>query len=139
MKSLSCSALLILLLSVSYQIPASSEPQSPEQVSGATTIDAQQAKQLFDNEALFVDVRKDSDWNAGRIPGAIHIELKKRFDEAALNQQIDKHQPVVIYCNGPKCMRSSKASKQAIAWGFKKVYYFRDGFPAWKQASFPIE
>jgi rhodanese-related sulfurtransferase len=46
---------------------------------------------------------------------------------------------VVFYCNGHACHRSSKASKLAVGWGWKKVYYYRDGFPAWKAANNPIE
>jgi len=46
---------------------------------------------------------------------------------------------IVIYCNGEDCLRSAKASKMAIGWGFTKIYYYRDGFPAWKKAGYPIE
>jgi rhodanese-related sulfurtransferase len=84
-------------------------------------------------------VRKDSDWEAGRVPGAYHIELKKEFNESALLEVVGKSDAVVFYCNGSGCMRSSKASSMAADWGFKKVYYFRDGFPAWQAANLPIE
>ncbi len=112
---------------------------SPRQVDGATTIDTAKAKRLFDEEVAFVDVRKDSDWEAGRIPGAIHLELKKQFSDAALGAEVAKDEPLVLYCNGEKCMRSSKATKKAVAWGYQKVYYYRAGFPAWKAASLPVE
>ncbi len=112
---------------------------SPTRIEGATTIDTAKAKQLFDEEIAFVDVRKDSDWEAGRIPGAIHLELKKRFTPEALGKEIATSEPVVLYCNGEKCLRSSKAARKAVEWGYRKVYYYRDGFPAWKNASLPIE
>jgi len=112
---------------------------SPTTVAGAKTINAAEAKALFDKGVIFLDVRKDKDWAAGRIPDAIHIELKKKLNEASMSGAIKKDQEVVIYCNGEKCLRSSKASKKAVAWGFKKVYYFRDGFPAWKSAGYPVE
>ena len=113
---------------------------SPINVEGSTTISVAEAKALFDSEVLFVDVRKDSDWDAGRVPGAIHLNNKSgEFTEAALSSEISKDEKVVIYCNGPKCMRSSKGCKQAVDWGFSKVYYFRDGIPAWKSAGYPME
>lgn len=112
---------------------------SPTDIAGATTVDAKQAKALFEKGVVFVDVRKNSDWDAGRIPGAEHIELKKVFNEAALSEVVSKDQEVVFYCNGPKCMRSSKASEQAVAWNFERVYYFRDGIPAWQEAGYPVE
>lgn len=112
---------------------------SPETVPGATTVDAAQAKQLFDEGVLFVDVRSDKDWAAGRIPDAVHIELKKVFSPETLGKEVQKDQPVVIYCNGHSCLRSSKASAKAVGWGYSKVNYFRDGFPAWKAAGYPVE
>jgi len=112
---------------------------SPETVNGATTVDAAKAKSLFDKGVIFLDVRKDKDWAAGRVPDAIHIELKKKLNADSMSKQIKKDQQVVIYCNGSKCMRSSKASAKAVGWGFTKVFYFRDGFPAWKAAGYPVE
>ncbi len=112
---------------------------SPETITGATTIDATKAKQLFDQGALFVDVRRDSDWDNGRIPDALHLELKKVFSKETLLEEAKIEDSIVLYCNGEKCLRSSKATVLAIKWGFKKIYFFRNGFPAWKQASFPVE
>lgn len=118
---------------------AAESPDSPEIVAGAITIDATQAKKLFDEEATFIDVRKDKDWMVGRIPGAIHLELKSDFTSTSLGELVKKDDIVVIYCNGSKCLRSSKASAQAVEWGFDKVHYFRDGLPAWRAAKYPVE
>ncbi len=126
--------LLIMPLSV-----AQAASVSPEIVDGATTVDAAKAKELFDQGVLFIDVRSNSDWDAGRIPGSEHLELKKVYTSASLGELVKKDEPVVIYCNGPKCMRSSDACVQAVDWGFKNVYYFREGYPAWTKAGFPVE
>lgn len=130
---------VILSLTLCFTSIAFAGKVSPETVQGATTVDTVKAKSLFDDEVVFLDVRKDSDWEAGRVPGAIHIELKKKLNEASMLEEIKKDEAVVIYCNGASCLRSSKASKMAVGWGFSKVYYFRDGFPAWKAASYPVE
>lgn len=113
--------------------------ESPMSIEGATTVDTAKAKELFDQEVAFVDVRKDSDWDAGRIPGAIHLDVKKALNEQSLAAEVKKDEPVVFYCNGHGCMRSSHATKMAVGWGWKKVYYYRDGFPAWKKAAQPVE
>lgn len=118
---------------------AEDKPDSPLSIDGAITINTEQAKKLFDEEVIFIDVRKDKDWAAGRIPGAEHLELKKVFAEAPLNELVKKDDKVVIYCNGPKCLRSSIASAKAVKWGFTKVNYFRDGIPAWIEAKYPVE
>ena len=112
---------------------------SPMEVAGATTVSASDAKALFDDGAAFVDVRKNSDWEAGRVPDAIHIELKKVYSPETLGDEVGKDEKIVIYCNGESCMRSSKASAMAVEWGYSKVFYFRDGFPAWKAAGYPVE
>ncbi len=120
-------------------VPAQAAKVSPTEIQGAQTIDAAKAKELFDRGVTFVDVRKDSDFESGRVPGAVHIELKKKLSADSLGAAVKKDQEVVIYCNGPKCMRSSKACAKAVAWGYSKVYYFRTGMPSWKEAGYPVE
>jgi len=115
------------------------DKMSPETISGATTVDATQAKALFDKGVLFVDVRKDKDWDAGRIPDAVHLNVKTKFSSDSLLGEMKKSDEVVMYCNGHKCMRSSKASAKAVEWGFTNVKYFRDGLPGWKAAGYPVE
>lgn len=112
---------------------------SPATIDGATTIDAATAKQFFDRGVIFVDVRKNSDWEAGRVPGAVHLELNNVLSDGELAKVAPKDGDLVFYCNGEKCMRSSRASAMAVAWGFSKVYYFRDGFPAWQASGYPVE
>ncbi len=129
---------IILLFSITTAATAG-DKISPTSIDGATTIDTAKAKALFDKGVIFVDVRKDKDWSAGRVPDAVHIELKKVLSEETLSKEVKKDQEAVIYCNGEKCLRSSKASAKAVAWGFSKVYYYRDGFPAWKAAGHPVE
>jgi len=112
---------------------------SPETVAGATTVDSATAKKMFDDGALFIDVRKQLDWDAGRIPDALHLDIKSALTKDAILAESGENDPIVLYCNGHSCMRSSKASAMAVSWGFKSVYYYRDGFPAWKNAGFPVE
>jgi rhodanese-related sulfurtransferase len=112
---------------------------SPEGVAGATTVDTDTAKSLFDQEAAFIDLRKENMWNSGRIPGAIWLEFKTAFSQEALESEVGKDEKVVFYCSGVRCPRSSKACAKALEWGYQDVYYYRDGFPAWKTAGNPIE
>ena len=138
MKSAHLSIVPLLLLALTVNVQAKSV--SPETVAGATTVNTQDAKALFDKEVAFVDPRKNSDWEAGRVPGAIHLDSKSGdFNEAALAEEVGKNEAVVFYCNGHGCLRSSKVAKMAVDWGYSKVYYYRDGFPAWKAANLPVE
>jgi rhodanese-related sulfurtransferase len=111
---------------------------SPLTIEGATTVDPATAKTLFDRAVPFIDVRDDADWNAGHIPGAVHLELYNVFSEAKLTDVVNKDEEVVFYCQGTSCGLSSSACVSAVSWGFERVYYFREGFPGWKAAGYPI-
>jgi len=113
--------------------------EAPISVDGAKTINATKAKQLFDDGVLFIDPRRDSDFSAGRIPDAIPLELKAVFNQESLASEAKKSDAIVFYCNGPQCDRSAVCAEKAISWGYSDVYYFRDGFPAWKLAGYPVE
>jgi TolB-like protein/Flp pilus assembly protein TadD/rhodanese-related sulfurtransferase len=116
-----------------------SAKHSPLEITGATTVDAAAAKALFDRGVLFVDVRGEDSWKSGHIPKSIHLPLKRDFNKANLSAVARADREVVMYCMGPRCLLSSQACSQAVAWGFQNVYYFRDGFPGWKAAGYPIE
>jgi rhodanese-related sulfurtransferase len=88
---------------------------------------------------MFIDTRPEVDWTTGHVSGAVLLELEEMFTEEALGKIIDRAEEAVIYCQGSRCLRSSKATEKAVLWGFEKIYYFRDGFPAWKAATYPIE
>lgn len=113
---------------------------SPETVAGATTIGVAKAKEMFDAGAVFLDARKDADWEAGRIPGAHHLELDSQLTKENLAKVAKPADPIVFYCNGVKCMVSPHAIEKVVGWGdWKNLYFFREGFPAWKAAGYPVE
>ena len=106
---------------------------SPTEIPGATTVDAAGAKTMFNRGVPFVDVRADSDRSLGHIPGDIHLNLDDAFGD------VGKDQEVVIYCMGPRCLRSSQACAKAVSWGFTRVFYFRGGFRPGKLPGHPFE
>jgi len=113
---------------------------SPESVAGATTIGPEKAKELWLKGAIFIDTRKKADWDAGRVPGALHISIKKpEFNADNIANYVTKNQPVVSYCNAQLCHRAAKGAKKLVEFGYSQVYYFRSGFPSWKNANYPYE
>ena len=132
-------SLLVLPLIAALFAVSAVQADSPTQVEGATTVDAATAKALFDRGVPFVDVRGGGHYSDGHIPGAVHLNLATAFGEAELAKVASKDQGVVIYCDGPTCNRSSNACSMAVSWGFKKVYYFRGGYPGWTAAGYPVE
>ncbi len=123
---------------------------TPASLSGATLIDATKAKSLTDGGALMIDARVSNEYAEAHIKGAVSVPYKEKsakaldykaaednFDLAKL--PADKNTPLIFACNGRECWKSYKAAAAALKAGYKKVYWFRDGFPGWKAKGYPIE
>jgi rhodanese-related sulfurtransferase len=112
---------------------------APLEVTGARTVTAEEVKSLFDAGVVIIDVRNPRLHARRHIPGAVHLDLKDVYDEESLAAVAKKDEPLVIYCSGVKCSRSSRASEKAVSWGYKKVLYFRGGIVDWRDAGYPVE
>ncbi len=131
-------------LSVNLSIKKDKSYISPMSVSGATTVDSSEAYELWKARAWFIDPRKPSQYEVGRIPGALNIEYDpgtpdQQLTAESLESEVPKDDPVVFYCNAEKCDRSSWGAGLAAEWGWKQVYYFRDGYPGWTKNEYPVE
>ncbi len=83
-----------------------------------------------------VDVREDSEWNAGHLPHAIH--LGKGVMERDIEKTIpDPAAPIVLYCGGG--YRSALAAKNLQEMGYTNVISMDGGFGGWKNAGYPLE
>ncbi len=128
---------LSFLIMLSNQLLAKED--TPLTLDGVETINAEQAKAFFDSGALFVDPRKGKDWDAGRIPDAVHLELESDLTEENLAKHAKKDGSIIFYCNGIKCKVSYDASVKARDWDYTSLKWFRGGLPAWKAAGYPVE
>ncbi|MFW2440210.1 MAG: rhodanese-like domain-containing protein [Arenicellales bacterium] len=139
-KPLVFSLLLILLpFASSLSHAAKLGYSAPEAIPGARTVTVEEVKELFDAGVVIVDVRSTRLHARRHIPGAIHLDLKDVYDEESLTAVAKKDEPLVIYCSGVKCSRSSRASADAVSWGFTEVLYFRGGIVDWRDAGYPTE
>ena len=102
------------------------------------TVDVFQAKQLFDRGAVFIDVRNVNEWRIGHITNAVHLDFVRDFENIRSLQGIDEETPLVMYCSSSECLLSAYASAVSAFWGFKKVFYFRDGYFSWMLQDFPV-
>lgn len=123
---------------------------TPTSLPGAKIIAVAEAKALIAKGVPVYDVRDEEEYEKAHVPGAISLPYKEAsakevgFDPAddqfALNKlPKDKNAPLVMYCDGTICWKSYKSSVMAIQAGWKNVYWFRGGFPEWKEASKPVE
>ncbi|QEP43106.1 rhodanese-like domain-containing protein [Ectothiorhodospiraceae bacterium BW-2] len=134
--------LALLLLCCAASLQAADDylvNASPEHVNGATTINTTKAKELFNEGVIFIDVRSQMAFDKGRIPDAVLLDLKTDFTKENLAAEVAPSDPLIIYCQGPKCTRAAVAIEKALQWGYQEVYYYREGFPSWKEAGHPVE
>ena len=130
---------IALLAFVSIGHAARTDYISPMHAPGATTVSVDEAKWLFDEDAVFIDVRNPRFYARRHVPGAHHLDKKDAFTREALEAVANKDQPIVIYSSGIHCGRAYRAAVEAVSWGYKKVYYFRGGIIDWKDIHLPME
>lgn len=119
---------------------AAAEDIAPRHIMGATTINTDTARLLLARGYVFIDVRKPEDYHSAHIPGAQHLSVNSRdFTASNLQAIVSKQEALVFYCNGAHCLGSSKASQKAVEWGWRYIFYYRDGIQGWKEAGFAVE
>ena len=79
--------------------------------------------------STFIDVREQDEFDAGTIPGAVHI--LRGFLESQVESRVpDRDAPVVLYCAGG--MRSAFAAVTLNEMGYTNVVSMEGGFGQWK-------
>ena len=84
--------------------------------------------------ATFLDVREQDEFDAGIIPGAIHIP-RGHLESQVESKIADKGTPVVIYCAGGT--RSAFAAETLEQLGYQDVVSMAGGFGQWKNEDRP--
>ena len=94
----------------------------------------QRVKEILDaGEAELIDIREPYEWEAGRIPGAKHIELERLAGRA---DELPKDRPVIFQCRVGR--RSALATDAFRAVGYD-AYNVRGGIEAWAEEGLPLE
>ena len=105
------------------------------QITECTIADAV-ARQKRGDRFLLVDVREESEFNAARIPGALHIG--KGVIERDIEEKIpDTAAPIVLYCGGG--YRSALAALNLQQMGYTNVISMDGGFRGWKEAGLDVD
>lgn len=135
------SRLALALFLLCFSIPALAEkPVAPESIPGTTRVSAEQVAELIlsSPRLVVIDSRHNEEYAKGHIEGAINL-LDSDMTASLLSKHLaGKDTPVVFYCNGERCLRSSNAAKIAAGWGYRKIYWFRGGWMEWIEKKMPI-
>jgi rhodanese-related sulfurtransferase len=87
-------------------------------------------------EFLLVDVREESEWAAGHIPGATY--LGKGVIERDIEGVVgDLGREVILYCGGG--YRSALAADALTRMGYTRVSSMDGGMRGWREAGLPEE
>ncbi len=115
----------------SYQdLLASAREQVPE----VQVADLAERRQRGDTP-LVIDVREQSEWDEGHIPGAIHIP--RSFLESRIAGVATPDQEVILSCASGN--RSLLAGTTLREMGFGNVESLAGGFARWKQSGQPYD
>ena len=101
--------------------------------SGVHRIGAAEAAEQVKAGATLLDVRSRAEWEAGHVPGAVHIPLGYLQERVA---ELPGNAPVVVHCEGGS--RSAIAAGVLQRAGVGEVYDLTDGFKGWRTAGLPI-
>jgi molybdopterin/thiamine biosynthesis adenylyltransferase/rhodanese-related sulfurtransferase len=100
------------------------------------TLEALKARLDAGTPTTLVDVREQHEFNAGYIPGAVHIP--RGFLEIQVESKLpDRKAPIVVYCAGGT--RSAFAAKTLTDLGYENVTSANPGFVRWKDLRYPVE
>jgi rhodanese-related sulfurtransferase len=96
-------------------------------------VTAEEAQARQKAGAILVDVREVSEWQAGHIPGAIHIplgSLQQRINE------LDSTREIVTVCHSGS--RSAVAARMLQKAGFSQVSNLAGGMIGWTRRRLPV-
>lgn len=150
MHAFKASLLTIVAATAMSLAGIASANETPPTLKGAEVVDAAKAKALMDAGAKMIDTRVSNEYAEAHIKGAMSVPYKEKsakkadFDASVDSFDLsklpaDKSAPIVTQCNGPECWKSYKGAAAALKAGYKKVYWFRGGFPEWKAKGYAVE
>lgn len=83
---------------------------------------------------VVLDVRQDSEWDEGHIPGAIHIEAGSVLQEL---DRLPRDRAIAAHCGSHS--RSASALSILEQNGFTDLILIKGGWSAWDKAGFEVE
>lgn len=134
----------LLLVSTMQAQPASNIHTATLGESGAKTqeISTEELRRILaGRSAMVFDVRPAMEFATSHIPGAVNVAQKPGTSQALYVSDVaeisrllggDKAKPVVLYCNGPFCGKSTRVSEDLLAAGFTNVRRYQLGIPVWR-------
>ena len=103
-----------------------------KEAKGFKNVDVAEFEKLrADKKNVVLDVRTQKEFEAGHIPGAVHIDVNASdFPEKIA--RLEKSKTYLVHCAAG--VRSAKACDKMSHLAFPKLYNLEGGFKAWETA-----
>ena len=114
-------ALILLLIFAALLLTACNK--SSVDMPSYKQISQSEAKEMMakDDGHIVVDVRREDEYNAGHIPGAIRV-TNEDIGDTMPEELPDLNQIILVYCRSGR--RSKEASEKLAKIGYTNVYEF---------------
>ena len=121
--------ILPILLIMLFVLSGCASVKEEQNKAGYKQISQEEAKEMMgrDDGHVIVDVRRQDEYDAGHIPGAILIP-NESIGHGAPEALPDYDQVILIYCRSGN--RSKQASEKLAAMGYTNIYEF-GGINTW--------
>ena len=126
-------AMAILVVGFMVWLTAKLLPRELERKQISDTVSVSQAAELFSAGSFLLDVREQSEWDAGHVEGAVLIPLGQL---SARMSEVPTDKTVLVICRSGN--RSAQARDQLRAAGYTQVTSVDGGMNAWIQAGYKV-
>jgi len=101
-----------------------------------TTVDEVQQRRERGETLTIIDVREESEWEQGHIPGSVH--LGKGIIERDIERMFpDTDAELILYCGGG--FRSALAADNLRKMGYTHAISMDGGMRGWREAGLDVE
>ncbi len=126
-------AIAILVVGLMVWLTVKLLPKELQQNQIAETVSVSEAAELFSAGSFLLDVREQSEWDAGHIEGAILIPLGQL---ASRMTEVPSDKTILVICRTGN--RSAQARDQLRNASYTQVTSVDGGMNAWIQAGYPV-
>ena len=129
---------------VALGVAASSwlRPWLAQPVQPSVEVSTEQLQQILTEEqAIVLDTRPHLEYSISHIPGALNVAARPGVpmsmyvsDVAEVSRLVggDLTRALVLYCNGPLCLKSKRLSEELEIAGYTNVRRYQLGIPVWR-------
>ena len=93
------------------------------------SVKPEEAMEMLRSGATLLDVRENAEWNAGHVPGAVHVPAKNVSTQAV--KRLPKGRPVVVTC---RTGARSRAATRILREKGIEAFNLSGGMAAWESA-----